>query len=100
MKFGGTSMGDADCIQRSARIVADAASDISVVVVVSAMSGVTNRLVDAASKSVSGDEGPSRLLAQSLRNEHFAVADALVSDDSQRQQLKLELEKITAEVSN
>ena len=48
MKFGGTSVGDAACIARSAQIVAHAASLNPCVVVVSAMSGVTNRLIDAA----------------------------------------------------
>ena len=100
MKFGGTSMGDADCIRRAAQIVADASKETSLVVVVSAMSGVTNRLIDAARKSVSGDEDPSVRLAQSLRDEHVAVADALVSDESQRQQLVFELGMITAEVGD
>ena len=93
-------MGDAECIRRAAQIVADAGQDTAVVAVVSAMSGVTNRLVDAANKSVSGDEGPSLLLAQSLRDEHFAVGDALVSDSTRRDHLKLELEKVTSEVGN
>ena len=48
MKFGGTSVGDADCMRRAAAIVQAAAAKGPVVVVVSAMSGVTNRLIDAA----------------------------------------------------
>ena len=47
MKFGGTSVGDASCIRRSATIVANASKQFPVAVVVSAMSGVTNRLIDA-----------------------------------------------------
>ena len=54
MKFGGTSVGDADCIRRAASIVKSAAANSPVVVVVSAMSGVTNRLIDAASRAKSG----------------------------------------------
>ncbi|MGA6957136.1 MAG: hypothetical protein WBY73_18630, partial [Candidatus Acidiferrales bacterium] len=50
MKFGGTSVGDASCIERVADIVRAAASESDVVVVVSAMSGVTNKLVDAANQ--------------------------------------------------
>ena len=53
MKFGGTSVGDASCIARAARIIAQASREASLVVVVSAMSGVTNRLVKAATRPVS-----------------------------------------------
>jgi len=48
-------MGDATCIKRAAEIVATSAKDSAVVVVVSAMGGVTNRLVAAAQSSVEGD---------------------------------------------
>ena len=44
MKFGGTSVGDAACIARTAQIVAERReAEASCIVVVSAMSGVTNR---------------------------------------------------------
>ncbi len=55
MKFGGTSVGDASCIARVAEIVAKASRQNPVVVVVSAMSGVTNRLIEAATCSEAGD---------------------------------------------
>src|SRR5260370_41100036 len=57
MKFGGTSVGDASCIARAAQIVAQAADGNSVVTVVSAMSGVTNRLGEAANRAAGGDRG-------------------------------------------
>ena len=46
LKFGGTSMGDPECIRRGARFVArEVAAGAAVAVVVSAMSGETNRLI-------------------------------------------------------
>src|SRR6202040_722775 len=51
MKFGGTSVGDAACITRTAQIVVKAAKQCGCVTVVSAMSGVTNRLIEAAKKA-------------------------------------------------
>ncbi len=49
MKFGGTSMGSAERIRHVAKLVMEArASGVDVVVVVSAMSGETNRLVALA----------------------------------------------------
>ena len=51
MKFGGTSVGNAGRIRQCATIVSDAASRDRIVVVVSAMSGITDlifKTIDAA----------------------------------------------------
>jgi hypothetical protein len=50
MKFGGTSVGDASCIQKVVEIIRAASHDGNLVVVVSAMAGVTNRLIGAATQ--------------------------------------------------
>src|ERR1700722_19291995 len=55
MKFGGTSVGDAACIEQVMEIIRTASQESDVVVVVSAMSGVTNKLVAAASQSEAGN---------------------------------------------
>src|SRR5438132_5817489 len=81
MKFGGTSVGDAACIQRSAQIVANASREYSVVVVVSAMSGVTNRLIDAAHHAKRGEREAGKELADALRTQHFEALAALVPDE-------------------
>ncbi len=99
MKFGGTSVGDADCIRRAAEIVAKAARQNHVVVVVSAMGGVTNRLVVAANEAASSAT-PSSNIAEVLRTEHLSAAAALVSDEARRAELAAEIEKITDEVGN
>ena len=67
MKFGGTSVGDADCIRRAAEIVKSAVAERPVVVVVSAMSGVTNRLIEGARKAEAGEEDNLRGLVEELR---------------------------------
>ena len=55
MKFGGTSVGDVERIRRVARLVAaERAAGHSVAVVVSAMSGDTNRLVALADEAGKG----------------------------------------------
>jgi aspartokinase/homoserine dehydrogenase 1 len=53
MKFGGTSVGSADVIKRTADLVANVKEDK--VVVVSAMSGITNLLISAANRAEEGD---------------------------------------------
>ena len=70
MKFGGTSVGDASCIARVAQIVKHAAREGPVVAVVSAMSGVTNRLIEAANRSEAGDASMSHAIFAELRKQH------------------------------
>lgn len=57
MKFGGTSVGSAERILQLIRIVRERSSHTPVMVVVSAMSGVTNLLEEACNKAAAQDEG-------------------------------------------
>ena len=99
MKFGGTSVGDARCIRRAAEIVRSAAHESAVVVVVSAMGGVTNRLISAAKKAVEGQDDLSTEI-DSLRQQHIDAAKVLVTDKSALENLIVELERITAETAS
>src|SRR5579859_528214 len=54
LKFGGSSVADADRMRRAARIVATHQSEAPVTVVVSAMAGVTDALLRAAHAVISG----------------------------------------------
>jgi aspartate kinase len=98
MKFGGTSVGDAACIQRAAEIVVGAANDGPLVVVVSAMSGVTNRLISAAHAAAKGETNAAGELAEVLRTQHLAAGEQLVSNADVRAELTAEIEKIIGEV--
>lgn len=100
MKFGGTSVGDADCVRRAADIVARASVESAVLVVVSAMSGVTNQLILAAQQSVNGDETESIEIAAALGNQHSVALTALVKNESKRSQLALEVEQIIDELTS
>src|SRR5689334_16434360 len=95
MKFGGTSVGDAQCIRRAAEIVLAAARESAVVVVVSAMGGVTNRLISAAKKAVQGEDDLSSEI-DSLRQQHIDTAKVLLSDTSSLENLIVDLERITS----
>ena len=97
MKFGGTSVGDAACIRRSATIVANASREFSVAVVVSAMSGVTNRLIDAAHNAKRGDHEAGKSLANSLRKQHSEALALLVSDENKRAEVQRRIDEILAE---
>ena len=87
MKFGGTSVGDATCIARVAQIVKDASRDTAVVVVVSAMSGVTNRLIEAAGRAEAGDREAAAEVFGGLRTQHEAALAELIHDSKRRHQI-------------
>src|SRR6202140_2550243 len=97
MKFGGTSVGDATCIARTAQIIAKAARENPCVVVVSAMSGVTNRLIEAARKAATGDSSEGGNLTNVLRSQHAAALDALIQEPRARQNVMQKLDGVLAE---
>ncbi|MGH9941094.1 MAG: aspartate kinase [Pyrinomonadaceae bacterium] len=99
MKFGGTSVGDADCIKRAAEITARAARKGAIVAVVSAMGGVTNRLIEAAQRAAAGEEHAAFNLTSALRGQHVSAIDTLISDADVRATLTAEVERIIAEAA-
>ena len=87
MKFGGTSVGDAACIQRVAEIVRDASRDSSVVVVVSAMRGVTNHLIEAANRSQANDGEHVSRVFELLCKQHDEALTVLIRSAQRRESL-------------
>ena len=61
LKFGGTSVGDAERIRGVAAIVRERAARGPVVLVVSAQAGVTNHLIDLASRAAKAAVEPTDL---------------------------------------
>lgn len=97
MKFGGTSVGDAGCIHRVAQIVHDASRDNSIVVVVSAMSGVTNHLIEAANCAQANNRQRVFDILRLLRKQHTDALAALISSATKRAALS---ESMKATMSN
>ena len=97
MKFGGTSVGDAACIARTAQIIANAARDSGVVVVVSAMGGVTNRLIEAATRAEVGDRDGATSVLNALRIQHDCALEALVKRPEPRAIIAERLADVLAE---
>ncbi len=87
MKFGGTSVGSALRIEKVAEIIQAAANHSNVVVVVSAMSGVTNQLIEAATESQAGNAGAVDKILRELRLQHELVAGALLRTSVERQRI-------------
>ena len=97
MKFGGTSVGDASCIARVAEIVAKASLESPLAVVVSAMSGVTNRLIEAATCSETGDRERAAELLEVLREQHFEALKVLIQNQETRNLIALGIEDLLRE---
>jgi len=83
MKFGGTSLGDAERIERVARIIAEHARANSLVVVVSAMAGVTDALVRAAGAASHGREKDWQSIGKDLEHRSQETARQLLSPGEQ-----------------
>src|SRR4051794_18129634 len=83
MKFGGTSMGSAERIKVAARLTTERHAQRPVIVVVSAMSKITDLLLDAMRKAEAGDETGLNAALQPLRDRHSACCRELVPADSQ-----------------
>ncbi len=77
-KFGGTSLGTADRIASVVKII-DASQDQQPVVIVSALSGATDRLIAAARAAALGDDAACQQARSWLDKTHHDVAEALVS---------------------
>src|SRR5579875_1957075 len=97
MKFGGTSVGDAACIARVAQIVCDASRQDPVVVVVSAMSGITNRLIEAAIHAEAGDLERTGAAFGALRKHHEAALKELIRGEETRKAIASRLDQIFSE---
>jgi aspartate kinase len=79
MKFGGTSVGSAEAFTQAADVVLEQAQQWDrLTVVVSAMSGVTDALIESAQAAASGDDQSSRGVVADLRARHHRVVDALL----------------------
>lgn len=86
MKFGGTSVGSPEAISSVAHIVRrelDAGN--RVIVVVSAMSGVTDTLLAAARMAVTGNRWGYLSSAEALRDRHTEAANRLLPPNGVRQ---------------
>ncbi len=82
MKFGGTSVEDSTAMLRTASIVAGRVrKGLNPIVVVSAMSKVTDTLLAAAAAAGKNDREGALKLSDGLRTRHLKTAEELVSGD-------------------
>ena len=83
LKFGGTSVGSPESIRQVARIVLNyKAQQRNIVVVNSAMSGITNLLVEAAERACNSDSSYLGILEQ-IKEKHLSTVKVLIDIEKQ-----------------
>jgi bifunctional aspartokinase / homoserine dehydrogenase 1 len=87
LKFGGTSVGDAPSIEQVVEIVRNSSLEITSVVVVSAMNGVTNKLLEAATLSAASDREKISSIFKDLHKRHDAAASELIHSVGERNRI-------------
>jgi aspartokinase/homoserine dehydrogenase 1 len=101
MKFGGTSVGSDSAIRDVLGIVAsERKSWPRLVVVTSAMSGVTNLLLDTAAQAVAGCTGCIPQAAEALREKHFSAAESLLPAGEELQAAEGEISVLIESFTN
>jgi len=101
MKFGGTSVGTIDAMENAATIVAQYRKDwTNIIVVASALSGVTNLLLDSASKASLGDTTFYAHAIGELRVKHYLILEKLVPDIEIKNRVMQEINNLIADFSN
>ena len=83
MKFGGTSVGSAERIKIAARLSAEQHAQRPVVIVVSAMSKVTDLLLDTLRKAEAGDQAAIEANLAALTERHIQACRELLPAERQ-----------------
>lgn len=95
LKFGGTSVGSANSILNLKNIVES--QDFPVVVVVSALGGVTDLLIKTAKTASEGNEAYKDMFQAIVRRHHDMINDVITDG---REDLLLETDALLAELSS
>ncbi|MDG1393913.1 MAG: bifunctional aspartate kinase/homoserine dehydrogenase I [Flavobacteriaceae bacterium] len=80
LKFGGTSVGSAKNISKVIKIVREESATENIAVVVSAVGGITDKLLIAADKAINKDHSYKQDF-EALRLKHIEVIDGLLSGE-------------------
>ncbi len=99
LKFGGTSVGDAEAIARTGRIVSTRV-DQGAVVVVSALAGVTNALIALAEQAAKGHLIGALGAVEALRARHMEQATLLLGEGERATETIAELSAMADELAH
>ncbi len=98
MKFGGTSVGSPEAIGNVIQIIGDEIERSSrVVVVVSAMSGVTDALTGSVREAAAGNKWGYLSCSQKLRDRHAEALNLLTGAGGDRDNVLLDIDRLLAQ---
>ncbi len=95
MKFGGTSVGSAEAIVQVTTIIAEQLkADSEIAVIVSAMGGVTDLLIQSVHKAINSDKWGYLSIAQDIRDKHEDAINQLIRAGSLREGILTEINQL------
>ena len=97
MKFGGTSVGSATSILNLKRIVE--AEQQPVVVVVSALGGITDKLIKTSQMAANGDAAYADEF-QDIVTRHYELISAVILDDKAKRELLVKVDALLHDLGN
>ena len=101
MKFGGTSVGSADAMAQAVEIVRRTRSDWPrLVVVTSALAGVTDVLLSSAMEAEKGNAQGIPAAQAQMGERHRAIADKLVRDPARRDRVMAEVNSLLGDFAS
>jgi aspartokinase/homoserine dehydrogenase 1 len=101
MKFGGTSVGTPEAMAQTAAIVhKQQLESPRLVAVTSALSGVTDLLLNSATGAARGDIQTFQQAAQTLKSKHDAILKSLIPDKASQEQVGQEINLLILDFAN
>ena len=98
MKFGGTSVGTPKAMAQAVANIRQSQKDWArIVVVTSALSGVTNLLAKSAERAIQGDEVFISQAETELVAKHFHLVEQLIPRPTQQAQLRQEIKHLSSD---
>ena len=97
MKFGGSSVGTPDSIKKVKRIVEQAEGDV--IVVVSALGGVTDKLLSISKTAAQGDASYRAALSE-ITLAHTLMVEQVIPAGPTREQLQIKVQALLNELQN
>lgn len=95
MKFGGTSVGSPAAIRQVVAIIGDhLAQGHELAIVVSAMAGVTDMLLESASAAAAGGKNRYVAINAAIAERHHAVIDALIASETEREATRSRVDEL------
>jgi bifunctional aspartokinase / homoserine dehydrogenase 1 len=101
MKFGGTSVGSPEAVSLTAQIIQrQYALSPRLVVVTSALSGVTDVLLASANAAARGDTDTYNTSVQTIRNKHETIVKTLIHDRARQEEVRSEITLLILDFAN